>query len=236
MSKHRNLKYNRILLKISGEILGQKLEVLNQKILTFITNQIVETYKLGVKIGVVIGGGNIIRGKTANWLNQIDADMCGMMATIINGIALQSALRPFVNEVYLRGGFEITGLLKRFNKQEDSMLYNNGGILILVGGTGNPLFTTDTAAAMRAVELSAQILIKGTKVRGIYSCDPEKYKDAKFFPKLKYQEAIDKGLNVMDMTAFRICQESKIPICVYDLTKYPLTRIIFGDNIGTLVS
>lgn len=234
MSKDK-IKYKRILLKISGEILGQDNEVLTPRILNYIAKQILSVYNLGVKIAVVVGGGNIIRGKEISWLNPVEADLCGMVATVINGMALYSILKKKIDNVYLRSSFEVTGFVESFHKVEDQTIYNQGGVIILVGGTGNPLFTTDTAAALRAVELASELLIKGTKVEGIYSSDPQKNKDAKFYRRLKFQEAIEKNLNVMDMTAFKICKDAKIPICVYNLLKYPLKKIVLGEAVGTLV-
>ena len=234
MSKDK-IKYRRILLKISGEILGKNHEVLTPDILDYIAEQIFSVYNLGVKVAVVVGGGNIIRGKEVSWLKPVDADLCGMVATVINGIALYSILRNKINNIYLRSGFEVTGFVESFHKIEDQTIYNQGGVIILVGGTGNPLFTTDTAAAIRAVELSAELLIKGTKVDGVYSADPQKNKNAKFYRKITFQEAIEQDLNVMDITAFRICKDARIPIYVYNLMKYPLKKIILGEEIGTIV-
>lgn len=229
------IKYKRILLKISGEILGQNNEVLTPKVLHYITEQILSVHKLGVKIGVVVGGGNIIRGKEVSWLNPVEADLCGMVATVINGMALYSIIKKYTDDVYLRSSFEITGFVESFHKIEDQTIYNQGGVIILVGGTGNPLFTTDTASALRAVELSSELLIKGTKVEGVYSADPKKNKNARLYRKLRFEEAIEKNLNVMDITAFRICKDAKIPICVYNLMKYPLKKIVLGEAVGTLV-
>ncbi|MEO0128782.1 MAG: UMP kinase [candidate division WOR-3 bacterium] len=229
------IKYKKILLKISGEILGQNDEVLTPSILNYIAEQILSVYKLGVKTAVVVGGGNIIRGKEISWLNPVEADLCGMVATVINGMALYSILKKTIDNVYLRSSFEVTGFVESFHKIEDQTIYNQGGVIILVGGTGNPLFTTDTAAALRAVELSSEILIKGTKVEGVYSADPKKNKNAKFYRKLRFQQAIEKNLNVMDITAFRICKDAGIPIYVYNLMKYPLKKILYGEAVGTLV-
>ncbi|MEO0184917.1 MAG: UMP kinase [candidate division WOR-3 bacterium] len=234
MNKAR-IKYKRILLKISGEILGKDNEVLTPAVLDYITRQIVSVYSLGVKVAVVIGGGNIIRGKEVSWLNPVDADLCGMVATVINGMALYSYLKKKIDNVYLRSSFEVTGFVESFHKIEDQTIYNQGGVIILVGGTGNPLFTTDTAAALRAVELSAELLIKGTKVEGVYSADPKKDRKAKFYRRITYEQAIDKNLKVMDITAFRICREAKIPICVYNLMKHPLKKIVLGEEVGTFV-
>lgn len=229
------IKYKRILLKISGEILSSNNEILNSLVLQYITDQILSVNELGVKIGVVIGGGNIIRGKSQPYLDHIDADLCGMVATVINGMALYSYLKKKVDNVCLRSSFGISGLIEPFNKFKCIKIYDRGDILILTGGTGNPLFTTDTAAALRAAELSAEILIKGTKVEGVYSTDPRKNKKAKLYRDLEYQTAIDRNLNVMDITAFRICKEAKIPICVYNLMKYQLKKIVIGETIGTIV-
>ncbi|MGQ9534817.1 MAG: UMP kinase [bacterium] len=229
------IKYKRILLKISGEILSSNGEILNARVLHYIAEQILSVHKLGVKIGVVIGGGNIIRGKSQSYLDPIDADLCGMIATVINGMALYSYLKKKIDRVCLRSSFGISGLIEPFNKLECLKMYDRGEILILTGGTGNPLFTTDTAAALRAAELFAEILIKGTKVEGVYSTDPGKDKKARLYRALEYETAINKNLNVMDITAFRICQEAKIPICVYNLMKYQLKKIIIGETIGTIV-
>ncbi|MEO0156565.1 MAG: UMP kinase [candidate division WOR-3 bacterium] len=229
------IKYKKILLKISGEILGQNDEVLTPSILNYIAEQILSVYKLGVKTAVVVGGGNIIRGKEISWLNPVEADLCGMVATVINGMALYSILKKTIDNVYLRSSFEVTGFVESFHKIEDQTIYNQGGVIILVGGTGNPLFTTDTAAALRAVEFSSEILIKGTKVDGVYSADPKKNKNAKFYRKLRFQQAIEKNLNVIDITAFRICKDAGIPIYVYNLIKYPLKKILYGEAVGTLV-
>ncbi len=235
MVNKNKIKYHKILLKISGEIIGQGSKIFVPQILDYISGQIVSVYSLGVKIAVVIGGGNIVRGREVSWLSSIDADLCGMMATVINGMALYSYLKKRIENVYLRSSFEVTGFVECFHKMEDRVIYDQGGIMILVGGTGNPLFTTDSAAALRAVELSTQMLVKGTKVDGVYSADPKKNRKAKLYNRLTYQEAIDKDLKVMDLAAFKICKEAKIPICVYNLMKYPLKKIVLGEPIGTIV-
>lgn len=234
MSKER-IKYKKILLKISGEILGQDNEVLNPRVLNYITEQIISIYGLGVNVGIVIGGGNIIRGRVIDWFDRIDADYCGMVSTIINGIALYSCIRKKLENVYIRGSFEVAGMVPHFNKFDDRILYENNGILILVGGTGNPTVSTDTAAAIRATELGAEIVIKGTNVEGVYSSDPKKDKKAKFLRKVSYKEAVDRNLNVLDIVAFKICEQAGIPICVYNFMKYPLKDIILGKEIGTIV-
>lgn len=234
--KSKKLKYQKIILKISGEILGNKSGILNKDIIDYTIKQIREIISLGVKIGIVIGGGNIIRGRDAQWLDKVDADFCGMIATIINGIVIHSQLRKQNINAHLLSGLEVRGVVKHCNKFVDRRLYTTGDIVLFVGGTGNPFFTTDTAAALRAVEFDADILIKGTKVEGIYSADPKKKRTATFYQKLQFDEIITKNLAVMDLAAFNICKEARIPICVYNFMKYPLTRIIMGEEIGTLVT
>ncbi len=234
--KMQKLRYRRLILKISGEMLGTKKEVFDMESVDYIIKQITKASHLGAKIGIVIGGGNVIRGREARWLDKVDADICGMMATVINGIIIHSRLQKNNISAKLSSGIEICGIVKRCNKFEDSRFYDSGGVLIFLGGTGNPLFTTDTAAALRAVEFGADILIKATNVEGVYSADPKKNRKARFYKKLTFDEAIAKNLAIMDLSAFNICKESNIPICVYNLMKHPLIRIIRGKAIGTLIT
>jgi len=228
-------KFQRLILKISGEMLGQGSEQFHQPAINYVARQIADVHRAGVRIGVVVGGGNIIRGKTSDWLDRVSADLCGMTATVINGIVLQNFLSAIGIKTRLSGGFEIRGLVDYFNPVKDRAFYDEGGVLIFVAGTGNPLFTTDTAAALRAVEMKADLLVKATKVAGVYSADPRKNKRAVFFPELDYETAIRKNLKIMDRAAFSICQEISIPICVYNLTGYRLLDILKGKRIGTLV-
>lgn len=234
--KFRNLKYRRAILKISGEIFGKANQLFYLKSIEYIAKQIALVHSLGTNLGVVIGGGNIIRGREVRWLDTIDADLCGMIATMINGIVLYSWLGKNNVATKLSSGIDVSGIVKRSNKFEDLGFYESECVLIFVGGTGNPLFTTDTAAALRAVELNADVLIKGTKVEGVYSADPRKNRKAHFYRKLTFNDAIAKNLTVMDLAAFNICREANIPICVYDFMKYPLSRIIKGEEIGTLIT
>jgi len=234
--KCRKLKYQRIVLKISGETLGEKTEIFNKKTIDYIVTQIVGVKSLGVKIGVVVGGGNIIRGREARWLNKVDADYCGMVATVINGIVLQSQLCSKNIPAHLFSGLEVRGVAQYCNKFENLNAYTSNDVLIFVGGTGNPFFTTDTAAALRAVEFGADILIKGTKVEGVYSSDPQKNRTATFYRWLTFDDVITKNLEIMDLAAFNICKEANIPICVYNFMHYPLSRIIDGGKIGTLIT
>ncbi len=231
-----NLKYQRLIVKISGEMLGTKKEPFNLKSIGFISKQITTAYRLGAKIGVVIGGGNLMRGREIGWLNKVDADICGMMATVINGIILHEQLQKNDISSKLSSGIEVSGIVQRCNKFEDLRFYESGGLLVFIGGTGNPLFTTDTAAALRAVEFGADVLIKATNVEGVYTADPKKNSSAKLYKRLNFDEAIEKKLAIMDLAAFAICKESNVPICVYNFMHHPLKSIIAGEDVGTLIA
>ena len=235
-SPTKNIKYQRVLLKLSGEILGSGKKLFHQEAFDYITGQISEVSRLGAKISIVIGGGNIIRGRDIGWFNNIDADMCGMLATIINGLVIQSQLQEKGINSRLSSGLEVRGIVERSNKFADIDFFNSGGVIVYVGGTGNPLFTTDTAAALRAAELNADILIKATKVDGVYSGDPVKNSTVELYRTLTFQKAIDEELGIMDLAAFNICRRTNIPIYVYNFTKYALSRVINGEQIGTLVT
>lgn len=234
--KSQHKKYRRIILKLSGEFFGNQDTTFNQAEIRYTVEQITSARKLGTKIGIVVGAGNIIRGRDAKGLNKIDADLCGMMGTVINGLILSSMLKKANHEVRVSSALAIDGVAERFNKSKDGAFYNSGGIIVFVGGTGNPLFTTDTAAALRAAELNADVLIKGTKVAGVYSSDPNKDKRATFYKKLTCDQVIARNLQVMDLTAFNICREAHIPIRVYNFMKHKLSDIIHGKNIGTIIS
>jgi uridylate kinase len=233
--KHRR-SYRRIVLKLSGEIMGLGNESFNFKILQHIVTQISAVRKQGVRVALVVGGGNIIRGRTSQEIDRVDADICGMMATVVNGMVLHSLFKKSEIKSVLRSAIEIPGIAPRANRAEDKDLYESGAVIIYVAGTGNPLFTTDTSAALRAVELDADVLIKGTKVKGIFSDDPKKNAQARFYEHVTYGEAIEKRLKVMDTAAFTICHETNMPICVYDFMKHPLSRVVDGDKVGTLVT
>lgn len=230
------LKYQRIILKISGEMLGGRAEPFNRQLLAYTVAQIAESHQCGVKIGIVVGGGNLVRGRAMQWLGSINADQCGMIATVINGIVIHAHLQQHHIPSRLSSGIDISGIVHRYSQQDDRPHYDAGTVLIFVGGTGNPLFTTDTAAALRAAECDAEIVIKATKVEGVHSADPEKTKKATLYKKLTYEEAITKNLKIMDLTAFDLCRNAEIPICVYNFAKYPLKSIIEGKEIGTLVT
>lgn len=235
-SPHPELKFKRLILKISGELLKDESTLFNLSVYDYIAQQIKIVHKLGACIGIVIGGGNILRGRDVRWLDRVDADICGMLATIINGITLHSKICALNVPVRLCSGIQIQGVVDRCNPLNDRETFDNGTVLIFVGGTGNPLFTTDTAAALRAVEFKADVVIKATKVDGVYSADPVKVKDAIRYTTVSYEEAIQKGLRIMDLAAFNTCKEANIPIYVYDLKKHPLARVISAGDIGTLVT
>jgi uridylate kinase len=228
--------YKKIILKLSGEMLGSKGRLFDPAAIAYITDQLAAAHRAGTKIGVVVGAGNIVRGRDTEWLDTIDADLCGMMGTVINGIVLSSYLQKKGINSRLASGMEISSVVQRSNKFRDREFLDTGGILIFVAGTGNPLFTTDTAAALRAVEYGADVIIKATKVDGVYSADPMIHKKATFYPRLTYDQAIDQHLTVMDMAAFTICRDARIPICVYNLKKNALRDVVRGKSIGTLIT
>ncbi len=236
MNRKKGLKYKRVILKISGEILGGEKGGLDSEVFRYLVQEVISVYKLGLKIGIVLGGGNIIRGNITGWFNRIDADLCGMLGTIINGITLLSLLKEKGVDACLRSNLEIKGIVPRFNILEDRILYDRGTVMLFVGGTGNPLFTTDTAAAIKACEMDADLLIKGTKVEGVFSDDPLKTEDVRLYHRIRFQEVIDKNLKVMDMSAFNICKDANIPVCVYNFMKYSLKKIISGERIGTIIT
>jgi len=229
-------KHRRIVLKLSGEFIGGRSRIIDRTAIDHTVDQIIQTQKLGVRIGIVIGAGNIIRGRDAEWMDKIDADLCGMVGTVINGIALHSMLKEKKQKVKLSSAIALGGIADSFDRFADLEFYDSGGILIFIAGTGNPLFTTDTAAALRAVQLHADVLIKGTTVAGVYSSDPKKNKRAAFYTKLTYDQVIDKRLAVMDLAAFNICREAAIPIHVYDFMQHSLFDIVSGKTAGTVIS
>jgi uridylate kinase len=230
------LKFKRLIVKISGELLKNEDALFDIAMLEYIAQQIQDVHARGARVGVVIGGGNILRGRDVKWLDKVDADICGMLATIINGITLHSKLHALGIPVRLSSGIPVKGVVDRCNPIYDRHKFDIGTVFIFVGGTGNPLFTTDTAAALRAVEFKADVVIKATKVDGVYSDDPEINKNARHYTNLTYDEAIEKNLKIMDLAAFNICREASIPIYVYDLKAHPLAQVITAGNIGTLVT
>ncbi|HUS86189.1 MAG TPA: UMP kinase [Bacteroidales bacterium] len=234
------MKYKRILLKLSGESLqGRKTSGIDHEILSYFGLEINEIIDLGVEAGIVFGGGNIFRGLSGveSGLDRYKGDQMGMLATVINSLALEGELKTMgINaKVFTSIRMEPVGELYHRDKVLDAM--KNNTVCILAGGTGNPFFTTDTAAALRAVEIGADVLLKGTRVDGVYSSDPEKNIAATRFTSISYDDVIQKQLKVMDLTAFTMCRENKIPIVVFDMNKKGnLKKIIAGQPVGTIIS
>ena len=234
------LHYKRVLIKLSGEVFaGQKGFGIDYSIASFLANQIKEIHKKNIEIGIVIGGGNIFRGissKDEN-MDRVSGDYIGMMATIMNSVALQSQLENINCDTRVMSALSIRQLAEPYIRRRAARHLEKGRIVIFGGGTGNPYFTTDTAAALRGIEINADVIIKGTKVDGIYSSDPVKDKNAVRYDRLNFKEVIENELNVMDMTAFTLCKENKLPIVVLNINdENCLSDLIKYQNIGTLVS
>ncbi len=234
-------RYKRILLKLSGESLGgEEGSGIDWKTLKVFSEEIKEIHDLGVEIAIVLGGGNIFRGGPAvkNFnIDRASADYMGMLATIINSLALQNILEQ--NGIFTRvqSAIEMERLAEPYIRRRAIRHMEKGRVVIFAGGTGNPFFTTDTAAALRAAEIGAEIILKGTMVDGVFSDDPRKTKDAKKFEHLKYIDVLKKDLKVMDATAISLCMDNRIPIIVFNITKRGnLKEIILGKKVGTLVS
>jgi uridylate kinase len=233
------LKYNRILLKLSGEALaGEQGYAIDPTRATYLANEIKEVFDLGVQVGIVIGGGNIIRGISAssNGLDRVSADYMGMLATVINALALQNALEQVDIQTRIQTAIEMHEIAEPFIQRRAARHFEKGRVVIFGAGTGNPYFTTDTAASLRAVELQCDVLIKGTKVDGVYSADPVTDPDAKMYKQLTYLDILKQSLHVMDATAVSLCMDNNLPILVYNFTQAGyLKRIIEGEDLGTLV-
>ena len=231
--------YNRILLKLSGEsLMGQKGYVIDENRLMEYAQQIKEIADRGVQIGIVIGGGNIFRGLSGaqKGFDRVKGDQMGMLATVINSLALSSALESIGQKVRLLTAVRMEPIGDFYNKAKAIRLLNKGNIVIMAAGTGNPYFTTDTGSSLRAIEIEADVMFKGTRVDGIYTADPEKDPNATKFTEISYDEVLSRGLKVMDLTAICMCKENKMPIYVFNMDKKGnLLRVIDGENIGTLV-
>jgi len=233
------MKYKRILLKLSGEsLMGNKNYGIDpEKVLEFV-NEIKEIYKKGVEIGIVIGGGNIFRGlsEAGKMMNRTQGDFMGMLATVINGMALQSVFHKKAIDAELLSGIKIDKVAGEVSPVKAKQFLSAKKIVIFSGGTGNPFFTTDTGAVLRALEIDADVILKGTRVDGIYDKDPEKYPDAKKYDTISYDETLQKQLKIMDATAFALAQDNQLPIIVFDMnTKGNLLKVVSGEPIGTLV-
>jgi len=234
-------KYKRVLLKISGEALeGKSGYGIDTNVLESIALQIKEIISLGVEVAIVIGGGNVFRGFQATiekGMDRVTADYMGMLATVLNGLALQDAMERAGIFTRVQTAIEMEELAEPFIRRRAIRHLEKKRAVIFVAGTGNPYFTTDTASALRATEISADVILKATKVDGIYSKDPVKDKKAKRYTKLRYIDVIKKGLKIMDATAVTLCMENKLPIIVFNMNKKGnIKRAILGENIGTIVS
>lgn len=231
--------YNRILLKLSGEaLMGDQEFGISSETITSYARQIKEIADLGVEVGIVIGGGNIFRGLsgTEQGIDRVTGDHMGMLATVINSLALQNAIELLGVPTRVQTAIEIPKVAEPFIKRRAQRHLEKGRVVIFGGGTGNPYFTTDTAAALRAIEINADVVIKATKVDGIYDKDPVKFADAKKYIEVTYTEGLNKDLKVMDATAISLCRENKLPIVVFDsLTEGNIKRVILGEEIGTTV-
>lgn len=231
--------FSRILLKLSGEILaGEKGFGLDPNVAKKLALEIKSVNDLGVSVGIVIGGGNIIRGELAEvqGMDRVSADYLGMLATIINSITLQDALEKNNCETRTLSALSISQLAEPYIRRRAIRHLEKNRVIILAGGTGNPYFSTDTAAVLRATEIESEVIIKGTKVDGIYNKDPMKYNDAVKFQTISYREVFNKDLQVMDMTAITLAKENKLPIIVYDVNhEGGLKKILSGKKIGTYV-
>ncbi|WP_350159185.1 UMP kinase [Bdellovibrio sp. 22V] len=231
--------YKRILLKLSGEALaGKQGTGINTATIKQIAQDVAEAYKAGVQMGVVIGGGNIYRGvaASAEGMDRASADYMGMLATCINALALQDALEKEGVPTRVQTAIEMAEIAEPYIRRRAIRHLEKGRIVIFGAGTGNPFFTTDTAASLRAMEINAQVIMKATKVDGIYDKDPAKHTDAKKFDKISYIDVLNRGLQVMDSTAISMCMDNKLPIITFDLTQPGnILKAVQGENIGTLV-
>lgn len=234
-----NNQYKRILLKLSGEsLMGEKQYGIDEKRIAEYATQIKEIADMGIEIGIVIGGGNIFRGLsgTSKGVDRVKGDQMGMLATVINSLALSSALEKIEQKAQVFTAINMFPIGEYYSKWRAIEAMQNGTVAIISGGTGNPFFTTDTGSALRGIEIEAEVMLKGTRVDGIYTADPEKDPTAKKFDKISYDEIYTRGLKVMDLTATTLCKENHLPIIVFDMdTVGNLKKVLSGENIGTLV-
>ncbi len=233
------MKYNRVLLKLSGEsLMGSQSYGISPEMLEQYAKDIKTAVEKGVEVAIVIGGGNIFRGLSgaAKGMDRVQGDYMGMMATLINSMALQAELEKQGLRTELLSGLAIEPICKEMSRRRAIEAMQDGKVVIIGGGTGNPYFTTDTASALRAIEIKADAILKGTRVDGIYTADPEKDPTATKYEHLTFEEALTKRLKVMDLTAFALCEENNLPIYVFDMNQPGnLLRVVEGENIGTEV-
>ncbi|RLD36047.1 MAG: UMP kinase [Bacteroidetes bacterium] len=233
------MKFNRILLKLSGEaLMGEQQYGIDPERLADYANEIKDVVDAGTQVGIVIGGGNIYRGLqgAGEGMDRVQGDYMGMLATVINSMALQGALEKIGLTVKLLSSLTLKPMAEPMSRKIANDYMKQGYVVLIGGGTGNPFFTTDTASALRAVEIEADVIMKGTRVDGIYTADPEKDPAATKYSEISFDEAYEKNLKIMDLTAFTLCKENDMPIYVFDMnTKGNLLRIIKGEHLGTIV-
>jgi uridylate kinase len=232
-------KYKRILLKLSGESLSTDSEVIDPNILGQYAAEIKKVHDFGVEVAIVIGGGNIFRGASAAkaGIDRVQGDYMGMLATVINGMAVQASLEKQGLYTRMMTAIKVEAVCEPFIRRRAMRHLEKGRIVIFGAGTGNPYFTTDSTASLRAIEIEADVVLKGTRVDGVYTADPEKDPEATRYTQLSFEEAISKGLKIMDTTAFTLCQENKVPIIVFDMNKEGnLAALVAGEDVGTLIS
>jgi uridylate kinase len=240
INSQNKMHYKRILLKLSGEaLMGNRNYGIDPKRLSEYAKEIKEVVEKGIEVAIVIGGGNIFRGVAgaSNGMDRVQGDHMGMLATCINGLALQSALEAENIYTRLQTALEIKEVAEPYIRRKAIRHLEKGRVVIFGAGTGNPYFTTDTAAVLRAIEIDADAILKGTRVDGVYDADPEKFKDAIKFQNITFKDVIKKGLKVMDMTAFTLSEENKLPIIIFDINKTGnLMKLVSGEKIGTLIN
>lgn len=238
--KEKKISYRRILLKLSGEaLMGDKAYGIDSATAQFIASEIKKVVDLGVQVAIVIGGGNIFRGVEASvkGIERASADYMGMLATVINALALQNALEKLGLQTRVQSAIEMKALAESYIRRRAIRHLEKGRVVIFAAGTGNPYFTTDTAAALRAIEIGAEVILKGTKVDGVYTSDPLKDMTAKMFKKISHFDVLKQNLRVMDSTAITLCRENNLPIIVFSLKKSDnIKEIIYGKRVGTLVT
>ncbi|HMU43138.1 MAG TPA: UMP kinase [Ignavibacteriaceae bacterium] len=236
----KNLKYKRVLLKLSGEsLLGDKGFGIDNKILEFFSAEIQKVHEAGVELGIVIGGGNIYRGLSAHaqGIDRATGDQMGMLATMINSLALQNAVENRGIHTRLMSAIKMEEIAEPYIRRRAMRHLEKGRVVILGAGTGHPYFSTDTAASLRAVEIGAEVIVKGTRVNGVYDSDPEKNSDAIQFEHISYIDVIQKNLRVMDLTAVSLCQENKLPMIVFNMDiPGNLLKLVSGEQVGTLIN
>ncbi|MEQ1558354.1 MAG: UMP kinase [Methyloglobulus sp.] len=234
-----NIICQRILLKLSGEaLMSESGGSLDADILKRLATEIKELCDMGVQVGLVIGGGNILRGaqKAAEGLDRVTGDQMGMLATVINALAMQDAIEHLGQQVRVMSALKINQVCEDYIRRRAVRHLEKGRVVIFAAGTGNPFFTTDSAASLRAIEINAELMIKATKVKGVYSADPEKVKNAVFYPRLTYDEALDQRLNVMDTTALVLCRDNNVPMRVMNIFEpSAIKRLMLGEEIGSLI-